>query len=180
MNDRSEPVALAGPDPAALSADPLATAPAAAAPLATDAAVPAPAQPAIDTALEIAQLCQLAGRPELIVGYLQAAASTEQVRNQLLQAQVEATARAVADRLGVDCHIDAIIPAIRRLQVRAEDADAAAAALTEVGVPPGRDMTLADAIRTLADTPRRHSRPRRVRRVRPGAATARGGDRRGG
>ena len=61
--------------------------------------------------------------------------------------------RAVADRLGVDCHIDAIIPAIRRLQVRAEDADAAAAALTEVGVPPGRDMTLADAIRTLADTP---------------------------
>ena len=87
MTDRSEPVALAGPEPAI----PPAAAPAAAALLTTDAAVPAPPPPANDSALEIAQLCQLAGRPELIVGYLQAAASTEQVRTQLLQAQVDAS-----------------------------------------------------------------------------------------
>lgn len=101
MNDRSEPVALAGPDPATSLADPPATAPAAAAPLATDAAVPAPPTPANDSALEIAQLCQLAGRPELIVGYLQAGASTEQVRSQLLQAQVDASPE-ISSRIAPD------------------------------------------------------------------------------
>ena len=97
MTDRSEPVALAGPDPAI----PPAAAPAAAALLTTDAAVPAPPPPANDSALEIAQLCQLAGRPELIVGYLQAAASTEQVRTQLLQAQVDASPE-ISSRIAPD------------------------------------------------------------------------------
>ncbi len=47
-------------------------------------------------ALEIAQTCQLAGRTDLIVGFLEAQASAAQVRHQLLAAQADASPEIVS------------------------------------------------------------------------------------
>jgi signal peptide peptidase SppA len=56
--------------------------------------VPAPATtvaPVADAALEIAQTCTLAGRPELIAGFLEAGLTPARVRHQLLGLQAEAS-----------------------------------------------------------------------------------------
>lgn len=42
-------------------------------------------------AIEIAQTCTLAGRPDLIAGFLEAQASPAKVRSQLLAAQADAS-----------------------------------------------------------------------------------------
>lgn len=78
------------PDPAAVSA------PAAQAPGATAqppvVALPQAAPVASHTdAVEIAQLCTLAGRTDLIAGFLEARATPERVRSQLLAARAEAS-----------------------------------------------------------------------------------------
>jgi len=55
----------------------------------------APATPMAD-ALEIAQTCQLAGRPDLIAGFLEAGATPTDVRRQLLAAQAESSPEIVS------------------------------------------------------------------------------------
>lgn len=52
-------------------------------------------------AIEIAQTCTLAGRTDLIAGFLEAQASPAQVRSQLLAAQVDASPEIVT-RIGPD------------------------------------------------------------------------------
>lgn len=47
-------------------------------------------------ALEIAQTCQLAGRPDLIAGFLEAGATPTDVRRQLLAAQAESSPEIVS------------------------------------------------------------------------------------
>ena len=55
------------------------------------APVPPAPVPTTHAALEIAQTCTLAGRTDLIVGFLEAGASPERVRHQLLAMQAEAS-----------------------------------------------------------------------------------------
>ena len=47
-------------------------------------------------AVEIAQTCTLAGRPDLIAGFLEAQASPAKVRSQLLAAQADASPEIVS------------------------------------------------------------------------------------
>ncbi len=75
----------AQPDPAALGAtvqSPADTSP---------SAPPAPAAASHADAVEIAQLCSLAGRTDLIAGFLETRATPERVRSQLLAARAEAS-----------------------------------------------------------------------------------------
>lgn len=80
MNDRTDPAALDRPlaDPAGNPPQPSATASTATAMTVADA-------------IEIAQTCTLAGRPDLIAGFLEAQASPAKVRSQLLAAQADAS-----------------------------------------------------------------------------------------
>ena len=80
MNDRTDPAALDRPlaDPAGNPPQPSATASTATAMTVADA-------------VEIAQTCTLAGRTDLIAGFLEAQSSPAQVRSQLLAAQAEAS-----------------------------------------------------------------------------------------
>ena len=81
MNDRTDPAAPDGK--------------------ATDPVV-SPSQPAATTAMtvadavEIAQTCTLAGRTDLIAGFLEAQTAPAQVRNQLLAAQADASPEIVS------------------------------------------------------------------------------------
>ena len=80
MNDRTDPAALDRPlaDPAGNPPQPSATASTATAMTVADA-------------VEIAQTCTLAGRTDLIAGFLEAQASPAKVRSQLLAAQADAS-----------------------------------------------------------------------------------------
>ncbi len=78
------------PDPAAVSA-PAADAIGAAAQPPVVAAQPAALAASHTDAVEIAQLCTLAGRTDLIAGFLEARATPERVRSQLLAARAEAS-----------------------------------------------------------------------------------------
>jgi hypothetical protein len=51
----------------------------------------APAEVQREAALEIAQTCTLAGRPELIAGFLEAGLTPARVRHQLLGLQADAS-----------------------------------------------------------------------------------------
>lgn len=77
MNDRTDPAASDRPlaDPAGSHPQPSATATAL----------------SVADAVEIAQTCTLAGRTDLIAGFLEARSSPSQVRSQLLAAQAEAS-----------------------------------------------------------------------------------------
>ncbi|WP_127803855.1 S49 family peptidase [Hydrogenophaga sp. NH-16] len=77
MNDRTDPAASDRPlaDPAGSHPQPSATATAL----------------SVADAVEIAQTCTLAGRTDLIAGFLEAQSSPSQVRSQLLAAQAEAS-----------------------------------------------------------------------------------------
>lgn len=79
MNDRTDPAASDRPlaDPAGSHPQPSATATATAL--------------SVADAVEIAQTCTLAGRTDLIAGFLEAQSSPAQVRSQLLAAQAEAS-----------------------------------------------------------------------------------------
>ena len=95
MNDRTNPAASDRP-----VADP-ASHPVQAAPAASVAAtsMAAPAQTEVRSmadALEIAQTCTLAGRTDLIAGFLEAQASPAKVRSQLLAAQADASPEIVS------------------------------------------------------------------------------------
>ncbi len=83
MNDRTDPAASDRPlaDPAGSHPQPSATATATATATALSVA----------DAVEIAQTCTLAGRTDLIAGFLEAQSSPSQVRSQLLAAQAEAS-----------------------------------------------------------------------------------------
>jgi hypothetical protein len=87
---KKTPDLLANADPEPLPAAPevAATAPEVPTPV---AATPAPAEAQRDAALEIAQTCTLAGRTDLIVGFLEAGLSAARVRHQLLAMQAEAS-----------------------------------------------------------------------------------------
>ena len=76
MNDRTDPAALDRPlaDPAGSPAQP-----------------PAAATLSVADAIEIAQTCTLAGRTDLIAGFLEAQASPAKVRSHLLAAQADAS-----------------------------------------------------------------------------------------
>ena len=82
MNDRTDPAA-----PDGKAADP------AGYPVQAASAVPAMS---MADALEIAQTCTLAGRTDLIAGFLEAQASPAQVRSQLLAAQADASPEIVS------------------------------------------------------------------------------------
>ena len=77
MNDRTDPAAPDRPlaDPAGSHPQPSATATAL----------------SVADAVEIAQTCTLAGRTDLIAGFLEAQSSPAKVRSQLLAAQAEAS-----------------------------------------------------------------------------------------
>ena len=77
MNDRTDPAASDRPlaDPAGSHPQPSATATAL----------------SVADAVEIAQTCTLAGRTDLIAGFLEAQASPAKVRSQLLVAQADAS-----------------------------------------------------------------------------------------
>lgn len=81
MNDRTDPAAPDRPlaDPAGSHPQPSATATATATAL------------SVADAVEIAQTCTLAGRTDLIAGFLEAQSSPAKVRSQLLSAQAEAS-----------------------------------------------------------------------------------------
>ena len=81
MNDRTDPAASDRPlaDPAGSHPQPSATATATATAL------------SVADAVEIAQTCTLAGRTDLIAGFLEAQSSPSKVRSQLLAAQAEAS-----------------------------------------------------------------------------------------
>ena len=83
MNDRTDPAASDRPlaDPAGSHPQPSATATATATATALSVA----------DAVEIAQTCTLAGRTDLIAGFLEAQSSPSKVRSQLLAAQAEAS-----------------------------------------------------------------------------------------
>ena len=80
MNDRTDPAALDRPlaDPAGSPAQP---------PTATLT---------VADAVEIAQTCQLAGRADLIAGFLEANTAPAKVRSQLLSAKAEASPEIVS------------------------------------------------------------------------------------
>ena len=81
MNERSDPAALDRPlaDPAGHPAQPS-----------------APAALNVADAIEIAQTCTLAGRADLIVGFLEAKTAPAKVRSQLLSAKAEASPEIVS------------------------------------------------------------------------------------
>lgn len=81
MNDRTDPVA-----PDRLATDPVVSA---SQPVATTAMT-------VADAVEIAQTCTLAGRTDLIAGFLEAQTAPAQVRNQLLAAQADASPEIVS------------------------------------------------------------------------------------
>lgn len=86
------PAAAAASDvPAAATAAPTQAA-GASVPPAMPMATAAPTANPFNPALEIAQLCQLAGRTDLIAGFLSAGATVTQVRSQLLAAQAGSSA----------------------------------------------------------------------------------------
>ncbi|WP_042570487.1 S49 family peptidase, partial [Ralstonia solanacearum] len=78
------------PDPAAVSV-PAAEAPGATAQPPVLASPPAAPAASHTDAVEIAQLCTLAGRTDLIAGFLEARAAPERVRSHLLAARAEAS-----------------------------------------------------------------------------------------
>ena len=80
MNDRTDPAALDRP-----LADPAGTPPQSSAIASTATAL------TVADAVEIAQTCTLAGRTDLIAGFLEAQASPAQVRSQLLAVQADAS-----------------------------------------------------------------------------------------
>ena len=82
MNDRTDPAAPDRPlaDPAGSHPQPSATATAL----------------SVADAVEIAQTCTLAGRTDLIAGFLEAQTAPAQVRNQLLAAQADASPEIVS------------------------------------------------------------------------------------
>ena len=80
MNDRTDPAA-----PDRLAADP-----------AGSFSQPAAAAMTVADAVEVAQTCTLAGRTDLIAGFLEAKASPAKVRSQLLAAQAEASPEIVS------------------------------------------------------------------------------------
>ena len=80
MNDRTDPAA-----PDRLAADP-----------AGRSSQPAAAAMTVADAVEVAQTCTLAGRTDLIAGFLEAKASPAKVRSQLLAAQAEASPEIVS------------------------------------------------------------------------------------
>ena len=84
MNDRTDPAAIDRPlaDPAGSPPQPSTAA--------STAASTATAMSVTD-AVEIAQTCTLAGRTDLIAGFLEAQASPATVRSQLLAAQADAS-----------------------------------------------------------------------------------------
>ena len=91
---KTSPDAPTRPEPAlAPEAPPVAaSAPAAAPQAVAPPVVPVPAPgPPPDAALEIAQTCTLAGRTDLIVGFLEAGATPARVRHDLLSLQAEAS-----------------------------------------------------------------------------------------
>ena len=57
----------------------------------TSAAATGAASAAVAASIEIAQTCTLAGRPDLIAGFLEAGISPTAVRSQLLAAQAQAS-----------------------------------------------------------------------------------------
>ncbi len=81
MNDRTDPAALDRPaaDPAGSPAQP-----------------PAAATLSVADAIEIAQTCQLAGRTDLIAGFLEANTAPATVRSRLLSAKAEASPEIVS------------------------------------------------------------------------------------
>lgn len=96
MNDRTDPAA---PDRPAADSAGSAPQPATAAPAVAATSMAAPAQSesrSTADALEIAQTCTLAGRTDLIAGFLEAQASPAQVRSQLLAAQADASPEIVS------------------------------------------------------------------------------------
>lgn len=80
MNDRTDPAA-----PDRLAADPVGS-----------SSQPAAAAMTVADAIEVAQTCTLAGRTDLIAGFLEAKASPATVRSQLLAAQAEASPEIVS------------------------------------------------------------------------------------
>lgn len=99
MNDRTDTAAADQPlaDPAVHLAQPSAT---------------ASTTLTVADAIEVAQTCQLAGRADLIAGFLEANASPAKVRSQLLVAQAEASPEIVS-RIAPDAaHPEASNPLI--------------------------------------------------------------------
>ena len=91
MNDRTDPAASDRP-----AADPVGH-PVQAAPAAPTVAAPIQSESrSMADALEIAQTCTLAGRTDLIAGFLEAQASPAQVRSRLLAAQADASPEIVS------------------------------------------------------------------------------------
>lgn len=93
MTSHTDPTVPDQPVAGSSSASTPTATPAATASTASTATVMTPAQ---SQALEIAQTCQLAGRTDLIVGFLEAQATTAQVRHQLLVAQADASPEIVS------------------------------------------------------------------------------------
>jgi signal peptide peptidase SppA len=91
MNDRTDPAATDRPaaDPAGSAPQPNTAATAVAAPIQSEAR-------SMADALEIAQTCTLAGRTDLIAGFLEAQTSPAKVRSQLLAAQADASLEIVS------------------------------------------------------------------------------------
>ncbi len=87
MNDRTDPAALDGPlaDPAGMAAQPAAA-----------------ATLTVQEAIEIAQTCTLAGRADLIAGFLETNTTPAKVRSQLLSAQAEAASPEIVSRIAPD------------------------------------------------------------------------------
>jgi capsid assembly protease len=91
MNDRTDPAASDRPaaDSAGSAPQPAPATPAVAAPIQSEAR-------SMADALEIAQTCTLAGRTDLIAGFLESQASPAQVRSQLLAARADASPEIVS------------------------------------------------------------------------------------
>jgi len=113
MNDRSDPAPA--DRPAADRAGPV------------DQPSPASAMSVAD-AVEIAQTCTLAGRTDLIAGFLEAQASPAKVRSQLLAAQADASPEIVT-RIGPDAATAATVAAGNPLVDAAKQLAAKSAAL---------------------------------------------------
>ncbi len=95
MNDRTDPAAPDGKaaDPAG---HPVQAAPAASVAAPSMSAPPMAEARSMADALEIAQTCTLAGRTDLIAGFLEAQTSPAKVRSQLLAAQADASPEIVS------------------------------------------------------------------------------------
>lgn len=93
MNDRTDPAA-----PDRLAADP-----------AGSSSQPAATAMTVADAIEVAQTCTLAGRTDLIAGFLEAKASPAKVRSQLLAAKAEASPEIVS-RIAPDAAVSTSNP----------------------------------------------------------------------